>query len=222
MYDLLTVMQQGHKTNAIIIAGEVVSEFRFHHIHNGVRYYMGIVASIRYSKKPDAFLVLVPEGMLDLSEPHLYKRIILYGEIQVFKNRGSRNMRTSYYILASHAEFNEFDGPTYVNTMYLNGTVRFKPVYRKTPKGREITNITLSTIDESGRYHDIPCVFWGKNARLTADLDVGTRLHVWARLESRQYDKKMPDGKTITRTTYEASIGNFSIVWEPTVAECML
>ena len=42
MYDLLTVMQQ-HKTNAIIIAGEVVSEFRLHHIQQGVRYYVGAV-----------------------------------------------------------------------------------------------------------------------------------------------------------------------------------
>lgn len=221
MYDLLTVMQQ-HKTNAIIIAGEVVSEFRLHHIQQGVRYYVGAVTSMRYSDIPDTFLVLVPEGMLDFSRPHLYKRIILCGGIQVFKNRNSRNTRTSYYILASHAEFNEFDGPTYVNTMYLDGTVRFKPVYRKTPKGREITNITLSTVDESGCYHDVPCIFWGKNARLTADLAAGTHLHVWARFESRQYEKKLPDGKAITRTTYEASICHFSLIWEPSIKECML
>lgn len=222
MYDLLTLIQQRNPSNAIIIAGEIVSEFRFHHIHNGVRYFMTSVSSIRYSETPDTFLVLVPEGMLDFSEPYLYSRIILCGEILVFKNRGSRGMRTSYYVLAHHAEFNELDGPVYQNIMYVNGTVRFKPVYRKTPKGKEITNITLSTIDETGHYHDIPCIFWNKNARLTADLAIGTRMHVWARFESREYDKKMPDGKILKRTTYEASVSRFSLIWEPTVEECML
>lgn len=212
MYELLTLTKKENPNNTIAIAGEIVSEFRFHHIQNGIRYFMCQVSSVRYSQKPDTFLVLVPEGMLTLDRPHLYKRIIVHGEIQVFKNHSSYGTKTAYYILADHAEFNEVDGPVYVNTMFLDGIIHFKPTYRKTPQGREITDITLTTVDNAGNIHNIPCIFWGRNARLAAGLATGTHLRVWARFESREYEKKFPNGATVTRTTYEASVKRFSVV----------
>ena len=211
MYNLMNLIQQKNSGSSIIVAGEIVSDFHFHHISQGIRYYKGYVSSVRLSGKPDTLPVLVPDGMLDFSTPYLYNRVIIYGEIQVFKNHVSNMRRNSYYIYAHHAEYNEIDGPTYENTVYLDGRIRHKPIYRKTPNGKEITNITISTIDAAGRFHDIPCIFWGKNAQVASTLEIGTHLHVWARFESRKYQKRLPD-KTITRTTYEASVQNFSII----------
>ena len=53
----------------------------------------------------------------------------------------------------------------------------------------------------------IPCIAWGKNARLIKNAPVGQKLDVSGRIQSRQYTKRLDDGFTELRTAYEFSIG---------------
>ena len=58
----------------------------------------------------------------------------------------------------------------------------------------------------------IPCIAWGKNARLIKNAPVGQKLEVSGRIQSRKYVKRYEDGSTQLRTAYEFSIGAVELV----------
>lgn len=80
-----------------------------------------------------------------------------------------------------------------LNDIFLDGTIE-KTVYRMTPGGRRICEIVLKA-DEN----HIPCICWGYNAEKVRDLELGHRIRVAGRIQSREYG----EGKM----TYEVSVG---------------
>ena len=52
----------------------------------------------------------------------------------------------------------------------------------------------------------IPCIAWGRNAVYSATLDVGNRIAISGRLQSRQYKKRQDDGQVMIKTAYEVSV----------------
>jgi single-stranded DNA-binding protein len=51
----------------------------------------------------------------------------------------------------------------------------------------------------------LPCIFWGRTARLAARCCVGDRIRLTGRLQSREYTKLLPTGESVQRTAYEIS-----------------
>ena len=60
----------------------------------------------------------------------------------------------------------------------------------------------------------IPCIAWGRNARFSQNLEIGTKVKVVGRVQSREYEKKHEDGTVETKIAYEVSIGSLEIVEE--------
>ena len=60
------------------------------------------------------------------------------------------------------------------------------PVYRKTPLGREIADLLVAVNRPYSKSDYIPCIAWGRNARYVSTFEVGTRLRVWGRVQSRE------------------------------------
>lgn len=52
----------------------------------------------------------------------------------------------------------------------------------------------------------IPCIAWGRNAVYSGTLEVGDKIAVCGRIQSRQYKKKSEDGQVCVKTAYEVSI----------------
>ena len=52
----------------------------------------------------------------------------------------------------------------------------------------------------------VPCVCWGKDAKKVAGWNEGDQITATGRLQSRQYNKCVGDGKVEVRTCYEVSI----------------
>jgi len=46
---------------------------------------------------------------------------------------------------------------------------------------------------------------WGRNARFCEKLAVGDNIRVWGRMQSRGYQKKLPDGMVSDRIAFEVS-----------------
>jgi single-stranded DNA-binding protein len=57
----------------------------------------------------------------------------------------------------------------------------------------------------------MPCIAWGRNARFSSDLEVGTNIKIWGRIQSREYQKKLSEEETITKTAFEISISKMEI-----------
>ena len=94
----------------------------------------------------------------------------------------------------------------------LIGYICKKPIYRKTPFGREISDILLAINRAYNKSDYIPCIAWGRNARFCENMEVGTEVKLIGRVQSRTYEKKFEDGTVETRVAYEVSIGNLEII----------
>ena len=63
-----------------------------------------------------------------------------------------------------------------------------------------------------GKSDYIPCITWGRSARFAAKLNVGDKIMLTGRLQSRAYQKQMPDGNVIEKTAYEVSVGHLELI----------
>ena len=52
----------------------------------------------------------------------------------------------------------------------------------------------------------IPCIAWGRNANYGQQLEVGMKIYIEGRIQSREYKKKIEDGEVEIRKAYEVSI----------------
>ena len=103
---------------------------------------------------------------------------------------------------------------TITNEVVLIGYICKKPIYRQTPFGREIADLLLAVNRAYNKSDYIPSIAWGRNARFCQNLEVGTRVKIVGRVQSRNYEKKLEDGTVETRVAYEVSIGSLEVIEE--------
>ena len=101
------------------------------------------------------------------------------------------------------------------NNINLVGYICKDPIYRTTPFGREIADILLAVNRAYNKSDYLPCIAWGRNARFVKDLQVGEKLEINGRVQSRNYQKKIGD-EVVTKTAYEISINTIMIAEENT------
>jgi len=89
------------------------------------------------------------------------------------------------------------------NEVELIGHICRKPIYRKTPFGREISDILLAVNRAYNKSDYIPCIAWGRNARFCSDMETGTEIRIVGRVQSRSYEKKYEDGTIEKRIAYK-------------------
>ena len=63
-----------------------------------------------------------------------------------------------------------------------------------------------------GKSDYIPCITWGRSARFAAKLNVGDKITLTGRLQSRAYQKQMSDGTVVEKTAYEVSVGHLELM----------
>ena len=96
----------------------------------------------------------------------------------------------------------------------MTGAICKPPSFRTTPFGREIADLMLAVNRSFGKSDYIPCIAWGRTARYASTLQVGDKLRIQGRFQSREYQKQMPDGAVISRIAYEVSISRLSCLKE--------
>ena len=104
------------------------------------------------------------------------------------------------------------DSPTVKNPncIVLSGYVCKPPVYRTTPFNREIADILIAVNRSYNKSDYIPCIAWGRNARFAQNLEVGEKIVISGRIQSREYQKRLDDSEIKTMTAYEVSISKLS------------
>ena len=60
----------------------------------------------------------------------------------------------------------------------------------------------------------LPCIAWGRNARFIKDAQIGSKIEIVGRIQSREYQKKLDDGTIETRTAYEISVNHVNVFSE--------
>ena len=199
--------------NQVTIAGEVVSDFTFSHEIYGENFFLVNIAVSRLSDSCDIIPVMVSDRLMDVKGD--YKGYILQasGQFRSYNRHEETKNRLVLSVFAREVSFIDIpEGEQNPNHIFLDGYVCKKPIYRKTPFGREISDILLAVNRAYNKSDYIPCIAWGRNARFCENMEVGTEVKIVGRVQSRTYEKKFEDGRTEQRVAYEVSIGSLEVI----------
>ena len=210
-------MNREQENNKVILSGEIVSNFEFSHEVYGEKFYTAMLASKRVSGQKDIVPVMVSERLVDVKSEWTGRFVRVSGQFRSYnKHEVNRNrLVLSVFVREFEDITEERDfGIEDENIIFLDGYICKLPVYRKTPFGREIADILLAVNRPYGKSDYIPCIAWGRNARFAGDLEIGTRLKIDGRIQSREYKKRISDEETEIRVAYEVSIERLVAVEE--------
>lgn len=212
-------MNREQENNKVTLSGEIVRNFEFSHEVYGEGFYTAMLASERESTVKDIIPIMVSDRLVDAKAEWEGRFVEVSGQFHSYnKHEGERN----HLILSVFArEFEEVEfkheepgSGNDENRVSLDGYICKPPVYRKTPLGREIADILLAVNRQYGKSDYIPMICWGRNAVYASGLEIGTRLQVEGRIQSREYQKQIEDGVYETRTAYEVSVSKMTVVEE--------
>ena len=195
--------------NKIVLAGLVTEEPTFSHEVHGEKFYRFYLSSSRQSGNCDVLMCTVPEIIKNgINEGNMVK---VLGEIRTRNVHEDDKSHLEVTVFVKEVLLYEKDE----NNVELDGFICKEPVYRETPFGRQITDLIVASNRERNYKSDyIPCIAWGRNAIRTSEFNVGTRVKVSGRLQSREYNKRLGDETYEVRTAYELSAAMVDAVEE--------
>ena len=187
--------------------GEIASEFEFSHEVFGEGFYMLELLVKRLSDSFDRIPVMISERLIDVTKDYRGEFIQISGQFRSYNRHEEKKNRLVLSVFAREAVFAEAtDDKIKSNQIFLDGFICKPPVYRKTPLGREIADMLVAVNRPYGKSDYIPCISWGRNASFAANFEVGSRVQIWGRIQSREYVKRLEDDRTEKRTAYEVSV----------------
>lgn len=192
------------KNNSFLTTCVLERSFVFSHRNGNERFYSNSVRIRRYSGTIDSVPILISGKQYDIRSLPLGTRVLLRGHFESFNHTEKNRRILSLYFFVEElqpAEEEFFDR----NEALIQGYICKHPLYRLTPRGREITHLLLA-VPRNDRWNDyIPVILWGKNARTAGALLEGDFLKIHGRIQSREYTKKLEDSSIESRTVYEIS-----------------
>lgn len=209
-------MNREIKNNQVTLSGEIVSNFEFSNEVYSEGFYTAMLASERKSGQKDIIPIMVSERLVDVKSDWTGRFVKVSGQFRSYnKHEGKKNRLVLSVFATDFEEFEEMPfSDNYSNHIYLDGYICKPPIYRKTPLGREIADILLAVNRPYGKSDYIPAICWGRNAVYASGLEVGTRLRIEGRIQSREYKKRISDDEYETRMAYEVSTSELTVVEE--------
>ena len=193
--------------NQVTIVGTVDSEFTYSHEVFGEGFYMLEVVVSRLSHMEDRIPLMVSERLVDVKESCMGKIVEVHGQFRSYNKHEEGRNRLILSVFVREFSFVGEEGTlTRPNSIYLDGYICKPPVYRMTPLGREIADLLMAVNRPYGKSDYLPCICWGRNARFAGKFEVGTHIHLWGRIQSRTYQKRLEDDVVEKRTAYEISV----------------
>ncbi|NLC87564.1 MAG: single-stranded DNA-binding protein [Clostridiaceae bacterium] len=205
--------------NQLVLVGRVTSEKRFSHEIYGEKFYIFDLSVPRLSGNADNIPITISERLLLEEDLSIGKNVIIEGQFRSYNSYENERNKLVLTVFAKEIKFSEEQEeefkPTKENTsneVTLDGYICKRPIYRKTPFGREIADVLLAVNRAYNKSDYIPCIAWGRNARFCENIPVGTEVKIIGRVQSRQYEKKYEDGTSEVKIAYEVSVASLEVV----------
>ena len=192
-------------TNVVNLIGELDSNLEFSHEIFGEKFYNTKIKINRLSDSYDILPITISERLLEDIDFENNKLVSVTGQLRSYnKNIDNKNrLVLTVFVRDLNVSDEENKDP---NSIFLDGYICKAPVYRKTPLGREITDLLVAINRPYNKSDYIPSIVWGRNAKFAKSLKVGDRIQMWGRVQSREYEKKTEDGNVLKKVAYEVSI----------------
>ncbi len=193
------------KNNQVTLKGTVATEPILDHETYGEKFYVFQLQTKRLSEVADLLPIMISEKCTFFSKINIGNRICVMGQYRSYNKYTEEKTKLILTVYAKDICFLS-EGEQDDNEVIFEGFICKNVIYRKTPLGREIADILLAVNRPYGKADYIPCIAWGEDAYLAANLEVGDKINITGRIQSREYGKKLSDGTQEKRVAYEVSI----------------
>lgn len=197
--------------NNIYLEGKVTSELEFSHEMYGEGFYTFSLEVPRLSDATDQLNITISERLINEGEINVGEDIVVEGQLRSYNKYmdGANRLILTVFARDVYPCEERSKNP---NQIFLDGYICKAPVYRKTPFGREISDMLLAVNRPYNKSDYIPTIAWGRNSRYCKSLEVGDNIRIWGRLQSREYQKKVGEEDVIKKIAYEVSISKMERV----------
>lgn len=198
-------MERSQICNCAVLGGIVNTIPRYSHDIYGEKFYTFELAVKRKSGVYDHLPTMFSDRVCSADSVRIGSSVAVEGQFRSYNNPHSEGNRLLLFVFAQSLTEPEQGRPQFYNSLSLQGYLCKPAVYRQTPFGREISDLLVAVNRSFHKSDYIPCITWGRNAKYASTLEVGCRLSIEGRIQSREYSKITPDG-TVKRMAYEVSV----------------
>ncbi len=195
--------------NKVYVYGEIVSNAEYSHEVYGEGFYNMAIKIERLSGQSDFIPITISERILREEGIKLGDMVALKGQFRSYNKQVDGKSKLALTIFVREVVPKQDNMPT--NTIELSGYICKEPIYRTTPFNREICDVLLAVNRAYNKSDYIPCIAWGRNARFVKSIEVGEKVVLQGRIQSREYQKKIDDYNVENRVAYEISISKIAL-----------
>ena len=190
--------------NRVTVTGMIIEEPRYSHDVCGEGFYESSISVKRLSEQIDTLPITVSERLLVDYPLHVGDEVTLIGQLRSYNKVEGVHSKLMLSVFVREISTPLRD--TNPNSIYITGYVCKEPVYRTTPFNREICDVLIAVNRAYNKSDYLPCIAWGRNARFVKGLEVGTKVILEGRIQSRNYQKQLDSGDIVVKTAYEVSV----------------
>ena len=192
--------------NKAVLKGEIISDAVFSHEIYKEGFYEMKMQVKRLSNQFDILPLTISERLIEKSRLQIGSELSVSGQFRSYNKivDGKSKLMLTVFV----REVLDYESVNNPNEIALNGYICKKPIYRTTPFNREIADILLAVNRAYNKSDYIPCIAWGRNARFAKGLELGEKVTLNGRIQSREYQKKISDDCFKNFTAYEVSVGS--------------
>ena len=197
------------KNNKVYLKGGIITDAEFSHEVYGEKFYEMSVMVKRLSGQADILPITISDRLIVDKNLQVGSIINAIGQFRSYNKLvdGRSKLMLTVFIRELLDDEEVYKNP---NNIVLCGYICKPPVYRTTPFNREIADLLIAVNRSYNKSDYIPCIAWGRNARFVKNLEVGEKIAISGRIQSREYQKRLSDTETVTMTAYEVSISKLS------------
>ena len=190
--------------NKLQLIGEVVKEPVYTHEVFGEGFYETALSVPRLSQQRDIIPITVSDRLLMRHSVKVGDKLNVVGQFRSYNKVDGAKSRL--LLTAFVRDILEEDENANPNNIEITGFICKPPVYRTTPFKREICDVLIAVNRAYNKSDYIPCIMWGRNARFVQNMQVGDKLTVTGRVQSRTYVKNLSPDEAEERVAYEVSV----------------
>ena len=194
------------QNNQVYLSGQIASAPEFSHEIMGEKFYDTTVSVERLSGQSDVIPITVSDRLMEGQNFEIGNLIGLIGQFRSYNKIVDGKSKLVLRVFVRELCECDENAP---NVIELEGYVCKQPVYRTTPFKREIADLLVAVNRAYNKSDYIPAIAWGRNARYASTFNVGDKIHLVGRIQSRIYQKTLDDGTVEDRIAYEVSITRF-------------
>ncbi len=205
------------ENNKVFLTGTVASQATFSHEVFGEGFYELALSVKRLSDHSDIIPITISERLLSKEQFAIGQQVSIKGQFRSYNKIVEDKSKLMLTVFVR--EIVDLDPSINPNIIELSGYICKPPIYRTTPFKREICDVLLAVNRAYNKSDYLPCIAWGRNARFIKNAQVGQKVFLSGRIQSREYQKKISEEENLTKTAYEISISKVSFGEEEQLVE---